>query len=53
MPQMAPLSWLILFIVFSCTLVIFNFFNYFSFLSTSPQQAQLHHISPPKMNWTW
>nr|QLY90100.1 ATP synthase F0 subunit 8 [Metalimnobia quadrinotata] len=31
MPQMAPLSWLTLFIIFSITLIVFNTLNYFSY----------------------
>nr|ASM82595.1 ATP synthase F0 subunit 8 [Agnetina aequalis] len=53
MPQMAPISWLLLFIVFSATLLIFNFMNYFSFLPNSPSPLQEKKLSQNSMNWKW
>nr|YP_010462908.1 ATP synthase F0 subunit 8 [Epeorus gibbus]UUJ36761.1 ATP synthase F0 subunit 8 [Epeorus gibbus] len=52
MPQMAPLSWLLLFLVFSSTLILFNIVNYF--LATPP--TPLHSSSlyqTHAFNWKW
>nr|YP_010953302.1 ATP synthase F0 subunit 8 [Deleatidium vernale]WMQ76567.1 ATP synthase F0 subunit 8 [Deleatidium vernale] len=53
MPQMAPLSWLTLFIMFSSTLILFNVLNYFSFLPTSPSSSAHSSISTTPLNWKW
>nr|QHD47972.1 ATP synthase F0 subunit 8 [Claassenia magna]WHU31440.1 ATP synthase F0 subunit 8 [Claassenia magna] len=53
MPQMAPLSWLILFLVFSATLVLFNSLNYFSYFIQSSQSQKKTEISHHSMNWKW
>nr|YP_010127719.1 ATP synthase F0 subunit 8 [Oyamia nigribasis]QPP20246.1 ATP synthase F0 subunit 8 [Oyamia nigribasis] len=53
MPQMAPISWLMLFIIFSCTLLMFNFLNYFSFLPSSPSDQQSLKIPQTSMKWKW
>nr|YP_010022527.1 ATP synthase F0 subunit 8 [Fannia scalaris]QOP39375.1 ATP synthase F0 subunit 8 [Fannia scalaris] len=37
MPQMAPISWLSLFIIFSITFMIFNMMNYYSFNPSMPK----------------
>nr|QHD47862.1 ATP synthase F0 subunit 8 [Nemoura papilla] len=52
MPQMAPISWLTLFIAFSLILLIFNFVNYYSFLPKTPEIAQ-KSIPSNSMNWKW
>nr|UJG45387.1 ATP synthase F0 subunit 8 [Nemoura flexuosa] len=52
MPQMAPISWLTLFIAFSLILLIFNFVNYYSFLPKTPEVSQ-KAISSNSMNWKW
>nr|YP_009694104.1 ATP synthase F0 subunit 8 [Sphaeronemoura grandicauda]QEI04383.1 ATP synthase F0 subunit 8 [Sphaeronemoura grandicauda] len=52
MPQMAPISWLTLFIAFSLILLVFNFVNYYSFLPVSPKIARPTIASSP-MNWKW
>nr|WNH42067.1 ATPase subunit 8 [Neoperla coffea] len=53
MPQMAPISWFLLFLIFSGTLLMFNFLTYFSFLppapTTDPQQAT--KLNP--LTWKW
>nr|YP_009630590.1 ATP synthase F0 subunit 8 [Diamphipnoa annulata]QBR55097.1 ATP synthase F0 subunit 8 [Diamphipnoa annulata] len=52
MPQMAPISWLFLFLAFSLILIIFNAMNYYSFL---PKTPEIHEkkISQSPMNWKW
>nr|ALO77553.1 ATP synthase F0 subunit 8 [Dicronychus sp. DIC01]ARH54367.1 ATP synthase F0 subunit 8 [Dicronychus cinereus] len=51
MPQMAPLSWINLFIFFSSTFILLNTLNYFAF------SYQLHKsdkkMSTKKINWKW
>nr|AMN09033.1 ATP synthase F0 subunit 8 [Pedicia sp. ZK-2016] len=54
MPQMAPLSWLGLFIIFSITLIIFSTMNYFSFLPNSPKTMNnKKKFSYNSLNWKW
>nr|UQS75806.1 ATP synthase F0 subunit 8 [Bombylius sp.] len=53
MPQMAPISWLTLFIVFSFTFLMFNMMNYFSFLPPTPQSSKSLKIQQNPMNWKW
>nr|YP_009731710.1 ATP synthase F0 subunit 8 [Carpophilus dimidiatus]QHR79658.1 ATP synthase F0 subunit 8 [Carpophilus dimidiatus] len=51
MPQMAPLSWLLLFIYFIIIFFMFNVLNYFSFLykiKTFKSKKQ-----PIKFSWKW
>nr|YP_009694052.1 ATP synthase F0 subunit 8 [Indonemoura jacobsoni]QEI04331.1 ATP synthase F0 subunit 8 [Indonemoura jacobsoni] len=52
MPQMAPISWLTLFIVFSAILLVFSFVNYYSILPKSPEISQ-KSIPSSSMNWKW
>uniref|UniRef100_A0A6B9MKN8 ATP synthase complex subunit 8 n=1 Tax=Trogoderma variabile TaxID=888089 RepID=A0A6B9MKN8_9COLE len=51
MPQMAPMNWLSLFIVFSITLMIMNSMNFFSNLNT-PKSTLIKKINI-KTNWKW
>nr|YP_009689607.1 ATP synthase F0 subunit 8 [Coquillettidia chrysonotum]QEE94284.1 ATP synthase F0 subunit 8 [Coquillettidia chrysonotum] len=48
MPQMAPINWLILFIIFSTTLIIFNIKNYYCNFYKSNKSSQ--SIFTPKIN---
>nr|YP_010397528.1 ATP synthase F0 subunit 8 [Boreoheptagyia alulasetosa]UQJ73437.1 ATP synthase F0 subunit 8 [Boreoheptagyia alulasetosa] len=54
MPQMAPISWLILFILFSLTLIMFNILNYYcalpKTLNTSEKSSSFNTSS---LNWKW
>nr|YP_009542007.1 ATP synthase F0 subunit 8 [Xiphidiopsis gurneyi]AYR06707.1 ATP synthase F0 subunit 8 [Xiphidiopsis gurneyi] len=54
MPQMAPMSWLFLFSMFSATLILFTILNYFITIYQpidSPQEVPcLPQIS---LNWKW
>nr|YP_010010058.1 ATP synthase F0 subunit 8 [Sipalinus gigas]QNS38616.1 ATP synthase F0 subunit 8 [Sipalinus gigas] len=51
MPQMAPLSWLILYFFFILIFFMFNAVNYFTFLYKPNKPAP----SPKKikLNWKW
>nr|QUL58814.1 ATP synthase F0 subunit 8 [Phallosphaera gravelyi] len=54
MPQMAPIGWLSLFIIFSITFVIFNMMNYYSFIPSMPKSKFLikkQHMN--SLNWKW
>nr|YP_010631650.1 ATP synthase F0 subunit 8 [Propomacrus bimucronatus]AFQ62299.1 ATP synthase F0 subunit 8 [Cheironitis sp. MJTNT-2012]WBP61428.1 ATP synthase F0 subunit 8 [Propomacrus bimucronatus] len=51
MPQMSPLSWLLLFIMFLIAFLIFNVLNYFSFLY--PVKSKATFTKKHKINWKW
>nr|QNE85750.1 ATP synthase F0 subunit 8 [Fannia genualis] len=54
MPQMAPIGWLTLFIIFSITFMIFNMMNYYSFMPSTPKSNLMiksHLIN--SLNWKW
>nr|YP_010032838.1 ATP synthase F0 subunit 8 [Parastratiosphecomyia szechuanensis]QOW38323.1 ATP synthase F0 subunit 8 [Parastratiosphecomyia szechuanensis] len=53
MPQMAPISWLILFVIFTITFILFNTLNYFCFFNKMPQTPQLINTSTNSMIWKW
>nr|QNE85806.1 ATP synthase F0 subunit 8 [Tipula flavolineata] len=53
MPQMAPINWLVLFILFSITLIIFSTLNYFSFLPSTPKSLQTEKKNKTPLNWKW
>nr|YP_010572547.1 ATP synthase F0 subunit 8 [Grigoriora cheni]UZH35912.1 ATP synthase F0 subunit 8 [Grigoriora cheni] len=54
MPQMAPMSWLFLFSMFSIALILFTIINYFFTIyqpiSSSKETSSLPQIS---LNWKW
>nr|QHD47875.1 ATP synthase F0 subunit 8 [Peltoperlopsis cebuano] len=52
MPQMAPISWLTLFLVFSMIFLVFNTMNYFCYLPPSPSSTE-KSISQTPFNWKW
>uniref|UniRef100_A0AAU7BAE9 ATP synthase complex subunit 8 n=1 Tax=Insulanoplectron spinosum TaxID=3073471 RepID=A0AAU7BAE9_9ORTH len=52
MPQMAPISWLFMFILFSFTLLMFCSSNYFLFQSF-PSQILESKINFNSFNWKW
>nr|YP_010385090.1 ATP synthase F0 subunit 8 [Lydina aenea]UPL65100.1 ATP synthase F0 subunit 8 [Lydina aenea] len=54
MPQMAPIAWLSLFIIFSISFMIFNMMNYFSFIPKMPKSKLINKIQLMKsLNWKW
>nr|QUO98728.1 ATP synthase F0 subunit 8 [Pseudolimnophila brunneinota] len=54
MPQMAPLKWLSLFIIFSITLIMFNVLNYFSVIpNLKKNKSNMTFINNKSMNWKW
>nr|WNH42012.1 ATPase subunit 8 [Neoperla schuelei]WNH42013.1 ATPase subunit 8 [Neoperla schuelei] len=53
MPQMAPISWFLLFITFSGTLLMFNFLNYYTFLPASPKATSQQITEQKPLTWKW
>nr|YP_006576033.1 ATP synthase F0 subunit 8 [Necrophila americana]ACZ58560.1 ATP synthase F0 subunit 8 [Necrophila americana] len=51
MPQMAPMNWLILFLMFIMVFLLFNSMNYFSFMY--PIKKTSSNKSTSKINWKW
>nr|QIV24539.1 ATP synthase F0 subunit 8 [Olethrius laevipennis] len=51
MPQMAPLNWLILTILFSIVFLVFNVLNYFVF--NYKTEYSLTKKSSIPINWKW
>nr|QDA21662.1 ATP synthase F0 subunit 8 [Trigomphus carus] len=53
MPQMAPMSWLMLFMFFTIMMIMFNMINYYSFTPkiTSENIDKKHKIE--SKNWKW
>nr|YP_010385064.1 ATP synthase F0 subunit 8 [Electrogena lateralis]UPL65074.1 ATP synthase F0 subunit 8 [Electrogena lateralis] len=52
MPQMAPLSWLTLFTIFSLTLIFFGIMNYFLYTPSTPTSTSEQFKTQP-FNWKW
>nr|YP_010894992.1 ATP synthase F0 subunit 8 [Austalis copiosa]WJW73505.1 ATP synthase F0 subunit 8 [Austalis copiosa] len=53
MPQMAPMNWLSLFLLFSMIFLLFNMMNYFIYLPTMPKSMTSNKIITKSMNWKW
>nr|ALO77540.1 ATP synthase F0 subunit 8 [Myodermum sp. MYO01] len=51
MPQMSPLSWLTLFMVFCITFLVFNILNYYCF--SYPTKTHTIKKTTNKINWKW
>nr|QWB85823.1 ATP synthase F0 subunit 8 [Typodryas sp. N143] len=51
MPQMAPLNWLSLFVLFIFIFVLFNIKNYYNFNYSPPKSST--SIKTLKFNWKW
>nr|AOY39867.1 ATP synthase F0 subunit 8 [Hypothenemus sp. BMNH 1039866] len=51
MPQMAPLSWLSLYMLFSAILIMTMAISFFQVMYTSKKQKTTHHKTP--VNWKW
>nr|YP_009351654.1 ATP synthase F0 subunit 8 [Procubitermes undulans]AQP30234.1 ATP synthase F0 subunit 8 [Procubitermes undulans] len=52
MPQMMPMEWLLLYITFLSTFLMFNILNYFT-QSSNSQIKEKKTISINKMIWKW
>nr|YP_010701694.1 ATP synthase F0 subunit 8 [Dasysyrphus albostriatus]WCJ53255.1 ATP synthase F0 subunit 8 [Dasysyrphus albostriatus] len=53
MPQMAPISWLFLFMFFSMIFILFNMMNYFIYFPLTSSSKKLNKINTTSMNWKW
>nr|AET13033.1 ATP synthase F0 subunit 8 [Bittacomorphella fenderiana] len=54
MPQMAPMSWLILFMFFSIIFIMFNMMNYYNSMPIySSKTKSITNIKINSMNWKW
>nr|QNN85693.1 ATP synthase F0 subunit 8 [Bengalia sp. DZ-2020] len=54
MPQMAPIGWLSLFIIFSIAFMIFNMMNYYSFIPSMPKSTLISKTKTTNsLNWKW
>nr|QBF44171.1 ATP synthase F0 subunit 8 [Thaumalea sp. ZK-2019] len=55
MPQMAPISWLTLFVIFNITLILFNIVNYYCFIPKAPstEKSELPSAIISSMIWLW
>nr|YP_010397554.1 ATP synthase F0 subunit 8 [Boreoheptagyia kurobebrevis]UQJ73463.1 ATP synthase F0 subunit 8 [Boreoheptagyia kurobebrevis] len=55
MPQMAPISWLVLFLLFSLTLILFNILNYYCVLPKTLGINEKKNSSKifSSLNWKW
>nr|ALO77682.1 ATP synthase F0 subunit 8 [Urodontus glabratus] len=51
MPQMAPLSWLTLFVYFSLIFFLFMFLNYYIF--TYPSNKKTINLVALSKSWKW
>nr|WHN64148.1 ATP synthase F0 subunit 8 [Chalcopteryx rutilans] len=53
MPQMAPMSWTLLFILFLIMVMITNTLNYYSYTPEIVKSESNKTTNPMKMKWTW
>nr|QNV11703.1 ATP synthase F0 subunit 8 [Rhamphomyia barbata] len=53
MPQMAPMGWLSLFIIFTMTFMLFSMMNYYSILPPTPKTMSLNKSSFKSLIWKW
>nr|QVL29177.1 ATP synthase F0 subunit 8 [Ceratitis pallidula]QVL29190.1 ATP synthase F0 subunit 8 [Ceratitis pallidula] len=53
MPQMAPIGWLSLFIIFSITFILFSMMNYYSVIPQSPKSQISKKSQFNSLNWKW
>nr|YP_010702012.1 ATP synthase F0 subunit 8 [Dexia tenuiforceps]WCL18800.1 ATP synthase F0 subunit 8 [Dexia tenuiforceps] len=53
MPQMSPINWLSLFIVFSLTFMMFNMMNYYIYNPLLPKFNSIGSKNKTPLNWKW
>nr|YP_009266288.1 ATP synthase F0 subunit 8 [Hieroglyphus tonkinensis]ANJ44377.1 ATP synthase F0 subunit 8 [Hieroglyphus tonkinensis] len=53
MPQMSPLMWFSLFIMFSMAMILFNQMNFFSFKNKKITSEEMNKIKSKNLNWKW
>nr|AIY62117.1 ATP synthase F0 subunit 8 [Termitogeton planus]URH16609.1 ATP synthase F0 subunit 8 [Termitogeton planus] len=52
MPQMMPMEWVTLYMMFLSTFIVFNITNYFMSTPNKPHQTSTK-INMNKMTWKW
>nr|YP_009706251.1 ATP synthase F0 subunit 8 [Conocephalus maculatus]ADW26224.1 ATP synthase F0 subunit 8 [Conocephalus maculatus]AIW64923.1 ATP synthase F0 subunit 8 [Conocephalus maculatus] len=52
MPQMAPMSWLFLFLMFSFALILFNMLK-FPMISMQSEMNEISTKTSHTLNWKW
>nr|QRV62430.1 ATP synthase F0 subunit 8 [Graptodytes pietrii] len=52
MPQMAPMNWIILYMMFSIIFILFNFMNFYIFMINKNTNKQ-KNIFKKNFNWKW
>nr|WKU83789.1 ATP synthase F0 subunit 8 [Asarkina ericetorum] len=53
MPQMAPISWLLLFFFFSLIFIMFNMLNYFIYYPLINKSKMTKKINLMNLHWKW
>nr|QDP18033.1 ATP synthase F0 subunit 8 [Psedna nana] len=53
MPQMAPMMWFTLFIMFSMAMIVFNQMNFFSFKNNPFKMLSKEVTKKTQMSWKW
>nr|QXX99631.1 ATP synthase F0 subunit 8 [Graphium xenocles] len=53
MPQMMPINWIILFIFFIMTFILFNMLNYYIFLYKNKYNYNSLKNQKKNLNWKW
>nr|YP_010586384.1 ATP synthase F0 subunit 8 [Molannodes epaphos]UZZ44172.1 ATP synthase F0 subunit 8 [Molannodes epaphos] len=54
MPQMLPMNWILLFLMFNITLTIFFMVNYYSFISqVTPSNSNKINFKINLKSWLW
>nr|ALO77459.1 ATP synthase F0 subunit 8 [Gyrinidae sp. GENSP01] len=53
MPQMAPMNWLFLYMLFTAIFFMFNFMNYYIFIINNKTNNSTNKNITKFMNWKW
>nr|AQP28251.1 ATP synthase F0 subunit 8 [Microtermes sp. BDIT8-M2B] len=53
MPQMMPMEWMMLYIMFLATFLMFNIMNYFNQPPSKTTTTNKKMVTTNKMNWKW
>nr|YP_010472526.1 ATP synthase F0 subunit 8 [Harpalus griseus]UVG42150.1 ATP synthase F0 subunit 8 [Harpalus griseus] len=53
MPQMAPMNWLFLYLMFTIIFLLFNFLNYFMFLIQNKKKSIKNIFFNKILEWKW
>nr|ARH54889.1 ATP synthase F0 subunit 8 [Bradycellus ruficollis] len=53
MPQMAPMNWLFLYLMFTIIFMLFNFLNYYMFLIKNKNNLTKNNYMNKILEWKW